>query len=122
MSGIDRRYAYTKKDVRGLVGDQPLRKSIILPKSTLGLCLSLAMETNGTVFSGKYLESEKKNAKKFSTVFAKAVALKAVPSDCVDCECTAPNSGVSFMECYQCTMTNLTRNNIEQHVIFSLKQ
>ncbi|KAJ8955430.1 hypothetical protein NQ318_003528, partial [Aromia moschata] len=113
--GIDRRYAYTKKDVKGLGGDQPLRKSIILPKPTLGLCLSLALETNGTVFSGKYLESDKKNAKKFSTVFAKTIARKATPSQCVDCECTAPNTGVSYMECYQCTMTNLTRTNIEQH-------
>ncbi|XP_018566495.1 uncharacterized protein LOC108907336 [Anoplophora glabripennis] len=114
--GIDRRYAFTKRDMRSLVGDQLLRKSIILPKATLGHCLSLTMETNGTVFSGKYLE-DKKNAKKCSTVFAKAVARKSLPRQCVDCECTAPNSGVSYMECYQCTMTNLTRNSIEQHIL-----
>ncbi|KAJ8978166.1 hypothetical protein NQ317_004215 [Molorchus minor] len=115
--GIDRRYAYTKKDVRGLIGDQQLRKSIFLPKPTLGLCLSLVMETNGTVFSAKHLESDKRNAKKISTVFAKAVATRALPRQCVDCECTAPNTGVSYMECYQCTMTNLTRNNIEHHIL-----
>ncbi|KAG5880871.1 hypothetical protein JTB14_004019 [Gonioctena quinquepunctata] len=105
--GIDRRYAYTKRDVRGLVGDQPLRKSIILPKSTLGLCLSLAMETNGTIFSGKLLESEKKNAKKIATVFAKTVARSAAPMQCVDCECTAGNTGIAYMECYVCTMSSI---------------
>ncbi|CAG9816912.1 unnamed protein product [Phaedon cochleariae] len=111
--GIDRRYAYTKRDIRSLLGDQPLRKSIILPKSTLGPCLSLALETNGTIFSAKYLEAEKKNAKKMSTVFAKSLARSAMPPQCLDCECTAADTGISYMECFICTMTNSTRLNFE---------
>nr|XP_023013140.1 uncharacterized protein LOC111503145 [Leptinotarsa decemlineata] len=96
------------------MGDQPLRKSIILPKSTLGLCLSLAVETNGTIFSGKLLgDKEKKNAKKVATVFAKTVARSAAPVQCVDCECTAGNTGVSFMECYLCTMPSSFRYSPE---------
>lgn len=45
--GIDKRYAYTKRDVRTLLGDQSLKKLIQLPKASLGQCLSLALETNG---------------------------------------------------------------------------
>ncbi|XP_056647213.1 uncharacterized protein LOC130451874 [Diorhabda sublineata] len=111
--GIDRRFAYTKKDIKSLVGDQPLRKSINLPKSNLGLCLSLSLETNGTIYSAKLLEGEKKNARKLATVFAKTFARVATPTQCVDCECTAPNSGVSYMECTLCTMANSTRFNFE---------
>lgn len=45
--GIDKQHAYSKRDVRALVGDSSLRKSIHLPKASLGQCLSLALETNG---------------------------------------------------------------------------
>ncbi|KAJ8914497.1 hypothetical protein NQ315_002769 [Exocentrus adspersus] len=80
LFGIDKRYVYTKRDTKEFIRDQVLRKSIILPKSTLGPCLSLILETNGTVFSGKYLETDKKTSKKMSTVFAKAVGQKIASS------------------------------------------
>ncbi|XP_072402619.1 uncharacterized protein Apoltp isoform X1 [Diabrotica undecimpunctata] len=111
--GIDRRFAYTKRDVKNLVGDQALRKSIMPPKSTLGLCMSLSLETNGTIYSAKFLETERKNAKKFATVLAKSLARRAMPTHCVDCECTAPNTGVSYVECSLCTMANSSRFNFE---------
>jgi hypothetical protein len=58
----------------------------------------------GTVFNGKNLETDKRgNVKKFATVFGKRVAATARPTKCVDCECTAFNTGVSYMECYPCT-------------------
>ncbi|CAH1158795.1 unnamed protein product [Phyllotreta striolata] len=110
--GIDKRFAYTRRDAKSLAGDQSLRKSIILPKSTLGICLPLAFETNGTVFSAKCLE-EKRTSKKAAAVFGKAVARVAAPRRCIDCECTAPDTGVSYMECFICTMANATRNNFE---------
>ncbi|KYB29704.1 hypothetical protein TcasGA2_TC031518 [Tribolium castaneum] len=110
--GIDRRTAYSKKDIHGLLGDAALRKQVSLPKSTLGYCAPLALETNGTVFSSKNLQSEKRgNVKKFATVFGKRVAETARPTKCVDCECTAFNSGVSYMDCYQCTVP--ARTNID---------
>jgi hypothetical protein len=102
--GIDSTAAYTKKAIRGLIGDVALRKQVGLPKSTLGYCAPLALETNGTVFNGKNLETDKRgNVKKFATVFGKRVAATARPTKCVDCECTAFNTGVSYMECYPCT-------------------
>lgn len=39
--------AYTRKDIHGLVGDRALRKQVSLPKSSLGYCAPLALETNG---------------------------------------------------------------------------
>ncbi|KAI8423686.1 hypothetical protein MSG28_012721 [Choristoneura fumiferana] len=46
LFGIDSTYAYTNKDYERLVGDVALRKQVRLPKDKLGLCTSLAMETN----------------------------------------------------------------------------
>ncbi|XP_076260910.1 apolipoprotein lipid transfer particle isoform X2 [Rhynchophorus ferrugineus] len=112
--GVDLNKAYTKKDIKKLEGDQVLRDSIRIPKSTLGLCFSLALETNGTLFSSKHLEVEK-SARKFATVFAKRLSYSAVPKDCTDCECASLPNGLSFMECYPCTYP---RSNIEQHIYF----
>ncbi|KAJ3640007.1 hypothetical protein Zmor_003331 [Zophobas morio] len=110
--GIGATTAYTKKDIRGLIGDAALRKQVSLPKSTLGYCAPLALETNGTIFCGKNLESDKKgNVKKFATVFAKRVAASARPTRCVECECSAFDNGVSSMDCYSCTYP--TRSNID---------
>jgi hypothetical protein len=47
VAGIDSTAAYTKKAIRGLIGDVALRKQVGLPKSTLGYCAPLALETNG---------------------------------------------------------------------------
>ena len=44
---MDNTLAYTNKDYERLVGDAALRKQVKLPKEKLGLCTSLAMETNG---------------------------------------------------------------------------
>lgn len=53
LSGIDRVVAYTKKDWDDFKGDAKLRKEIQLPKSNLGFCMPLAMESNGnSVFVG----------------------------------------------------------------------
>ncbi|XP_045482614.1 uncharacterized protein LOC123686485 [Harmonia axyridis] len=101
--GIDSRRAYTKKDARSLKGDESLRNHIKLPKTTMGLCMPLALETNGTLFSTKYLRNGKDDSvKKFTSVFTKRVAEGAKKIDCVDCECTASNNGLSFMECSFC--------------------
>lgn len=58
---------------------------------------------SGTVFTSKKLEGDKKNVpRKFATVFAKRVAEASVPRKCKICECTADDTGVSYMECYHC--------------------
>lgn len=66
----------------------------------------------GTIFTSKNLQSDKRgNVKKFATVFGKRFAETARPTRCIDCECTAFNSGVSYMDCYQCTVP--VRTNID---------
>ncbi|XP_058818906.1 uncharacterized protein LOC131681859 [Topomyia yanbarensis] len=102
--GMDREKAYTKKDIKELVGDPHLRKQVRLPKATLGSCAALALETDGSVFSGRKLRPERRNlTKKFITVFTKRVASTAASSTCQTCECTGHNTGVSYMLCLPCT-------------------
>ncbi|GLH12107.1 Apolipophorins, partial [Gryllus bimaculatus] len=101
--GMDRDNAYTNKDIKDLKGDSDLKRQVLLPKSKLGVCTALALETNGTVFTAKRLQGDKKNVvKKFVTVFAKRVAQTADPYPCQKCECTADNNGISYMECFPC--------------------
>ncbi|KAL1492708.1 hypothetical protein ABEB36_010924 [Hypothenemus hampei] len=109
--GVDTYKAYTKKDIKKLDGDQVLRNSISFSKSGLGPCFSLALETNGTIFSARHLENLK-NAKKFSTVFAKRFIHTAGPRDCTNCECTSLHNGLSYMECTPCSYP---RTNMEHH-------
>ncbi|XP_053697453.1 uncharacterized protein LOC128744450 [Sabethes cyaneus] len=102
--GMDRDKAYTKKDIKELAGDVHLRKQVRLPKATLGSCAALALETDGSVFSGRKLRPERRNlTKKFITVFTKRVALTASAVSCQTCECTGHNTGVSYMLCLPCT-------------------
>ncbi|XP_055638867.1 uncharacterized protein LOC129776937 isoform X2 [Toxorhynchites rutilus septentrionalis] len=102
--GMDRDKAYTKKDLKDVVGDADLRKQVRLPKATLGSCAALALETDGSVFSGRKLRPERRNpTKKFITVFTKRVALTAAPNACQTCECTGHNTGVSYMLCLPCS-------------------
>uniref|UniRef100_A0A1Y1LL77 Vitellogenin domain-containing protein n=1 Tax=Photinus pyralis TaxID=7054 RepID=A0A1Y1LL77_PHOPY len=101
--GMDGTRAFTKNDVRELKGDSDLLGQVRKPKSTLGVCMSFARDTNGSIFTAKKLEADKKNAiKRFAAVFAKRVAHSATPKKCQICECTAPNTGLSYMECFPC--------------------
>ncbi|KAK5639713.1 hypothetical protein RI129_012205 [Pyrocoelia pectoralis] len=101
--GMDRTHAFTKNDVRELKGDSDLLGQVRKPKSTLGVCMSFARDTNGSIFTAKKLEADKKNAiKRFAAVFAKRIAHSALPKKCQICECTAPNTGLSYMECFPC--------------------
>ncbi|XP_015599666.1 uncharacterized protein LOC107269849 [Cephus cinctus] len=101
--GLDATKSYTKKDARILTGDTDLRRQVKLPKSVLGYCTPLSLETNGTIFSGNKLRSDKIGPlKKFASVFSKRVALSASPSPCQHCECIANNDGVTKMECMPC--------------------
>uniref|UniRef100_A0A182NT55 Vitellogenin domain-containing protein n=1 Tax=Anopheles dirus TaxID=7168 RepID=A0A182NT55_9DIPT len=103
--GMDSRAAYTKKDVKELVGDEDLRRQIRLPKATLGECIALALETNGSVFGGHKLRQDRantNNTKKFIKVFAKRIAMTGIPNSCQTCECTGHNTGVAYMQCTPC--------------------
>uniref|UniRef100_A0A182IB32 Uncharacterized protein n=1 Tax=Anopheles arabiensis TaxID=7173 RepID=A0A182IB32_ANOAR len=103
--GMDSQMVYTKKDVKELIGDAELRRQIQLPKATLGECIALAMETNGSIFGGHKLRQDRSNTantKKFIKVFAKRIAASALPNSCQTCECTGHNTGVAYMQCTPC--------------------
>lgn len=103
--GMDREYAYPKRDLKDFKGDAELRKQVRLPKEDLGLCTPLAIETNGSVFTARKLRPEKRNpVKKFASIFAKRVAKTAVPDSCQTCECTGHNTGVAYMTCASCSI------------------
>ncbi|XP_053663269.1 uncharacterized protein LOC128712401 [Anopheles marshallii] len=103
--GMDSKVAYTKKDVKELKGDAELRQQIRLPKKTLGECIALALETDGSIFGGHKLRQDRSNTnntKKFIKVFAKRIAVSAQPNTCQWCECTGHNTGVAYMQCTPC--------------------
>uniref|UniRef100_A0A182M2K1 Vitellogenin domain-containing protein n=1 Tax=Anopheles culicifacies TaxID=139723 RepID=A0A182M2K1_9DIPT len=103
--GMDSQLAYTKKDVKQLKGDRELRRQIRLPKQTLGECIALALETDGSIFGGHKLRQDRSNTnntKKFIKVFAKRIAVSAQPNNCQTCECTGHNTGVAYMQCTPC--------------------
>lgn len=84
----------------------------------INIKLTAVLLVTGTVFSSKFLETEKKNAKKFVTVYSQIIARSTVPSHCMDCECTATEEGIPYMECYLCTMTSTSKNNVEMVCIY----
>ena len=49
--GIDRNVAYTKKDSKLLVGDPDIRNEVKIRPLILNYCSSLAIESNGNLFS-----------------------------------------------------------------------
>ncbi|CAK1547731.1 unnamed protein product [Leptosia nina] len=89
LFGVDSSLAYTNKDYERLVGDAGLRKQVKLPKDKLGLCTSLALETNGTIWAGSKLQSERGAARRFATVVGGRCAGAAVTCLAPRCECRA---------------------------------
>nr|XP_013118557.1 unnamed protein product [Stomoxys calcitrans] len=95
--GMDHELVYSKRFPEG---DAETRKALYIPKSNLGICTPLAMETNGSVFSVRKFIPERKYAiKRLATIFAKRVAKSAVPSENYTCECSGHNTGVAYMAC-----------------------
>lgn len=107
LFGIDRDHAYTKNYLQELRGDKDLKRQVHIPKSILGVCLPLALESNGTVFSANKLKpGGRYPIKKIATIFGKRVATAAEPSHCQLCECSGHNSGISYMACTHCHFPN----------------
>ncbi|XP_077295548.1 apolipoprotein lipid transfer particle [Arctopsyche grandis] len=108
LYGIDNNYAYTSKDVKELVGDAKLRQQIRLPKTKLGFCASLAIETNGTVFSGNKMRStEPGGGKKAAVVLGARAAQSSKPCLRARCECN-----MARLKCSVCPRF-LSRNPID---------
>ncbi|CAH2058175.1 unnamed protein product, partial [Iphiclides podalirius] len=89
LFGVDSTLAYTNKDYERLVGDAGLRKQVKLPKDKLGICNSLALETNGTVWAGAKLSGERAAARRFATVAGARVARAGRACARARCECRA---------------------------------
>lgn len=95
--GLDKKLVYSKRFPEG---DEETRSQVHIPKSNLGICTSLALETNGSVFSARKLAPERKYPiMRFATIFAKRVAQSATPIDAQTCECSGHNSGVAYVAC-----------------------
>ncbi|CAG9568621.1 unnamed protein product [Danaus chrysippus] len=86
LFGMDNSVVYTNKDYERLTGDAGLKKQVRLPKEKLGLCSSLALETNGTIWAGSKLESDRAAARRFSTVCGGRVS-RVTPCAAPRCEC-----------------------------------
>ncbi|XP_024085563.1 apolipophorins [Cimex lectularius] len=100
--GLDSERAYTKTDYQG---DMELRSQIKLTKSMMGYCTPLALETNGTIFTGKRMGSENLTlVKKFCNAFARRIASSAHPDPCQNCECGADENGIEIVECSPCSV------------------
>ncbi|KAJ8665445.1 hypothetical protein QAD02_007107 [Eretmocerus hayati] len=102
--GFDAQHLYTKKEMRHPNGESDLHHHVKLSKKILGHCAPLALETNGSIFSGNRLDSNRRAGaiKRFANTFAERVVLTAQPNPCQVCECIANNDGLTQMECTPC--------------------
>lgn len=96
--GVDRRLAFTVKDIKDLQGDAELHSQIRLPKD---FCVPLALESNGTLFSSMKMFEKRNVNKKFIDVMARRVAQSSAP-DCQICECVSLEDGVGQSVCSRC--------------------
>ncbi|XP_064626174.1 apolipophorins-like [Lineus longissimus] len=100
--GLDEKAVFTNKDVNApiLSGDAVLKNQVIMPKD---ICVTLALETNGTVFNiQKLLAGRYTTQKAFLDVFARRLANSAHPTKCQICECTPDINGVGRSVCTSC--------------------
>lgn len=85
-----------------LVGDEALRKQTS-PIRSLGQCVTLAFDNDGSVFSAKSMNKKPdSDYKAIASVFAKRIALNSKPKPCHFCECEGHNSGTAYMTCMSC--------------------
>lgn len=101
--GVDRRLAFTVKDIKDLHGDAELHSQIRLPKD---FCVPLALESNGTLFSSMKMFEKRNVNKKFVDVMARRVAQSSAP-DCQICECVSTEDGVGQSVCSRCVSPTL---------------
>ncbi|XP_075529423.1 uncharacterized protein LOC142560897 [Dermacentor variabilis] len=101
--GVDRRLAFTVKDIKDMQGDAELHSQIRLPKD---FCVPLALESNGTLFSSMKMFEKRAVNKKFVDVMARRVAASSAP-DCQICECVSLDDGVGQSLCSRCVSPTL---------------
>ncbi|XP_057368025.1 uncharacterized protein LOC130689027 [Daphnia carinata] len=105
--GLDATTGFTPKEFKGrLLGDADLRRQARLPRSLLGICAPIALETNGTIFAVSRLREQRKNSgdsKRALNVWVKRVAATARTADCQKCTCNLKNYHESVLDCRVCT-------------------
>merc|ERR1719318_2016931 len=87
LYGVDRLGVFNDKSHKDkeLHGERALRRYVDVPKD---ICVVLAMDMDGSVFSAKHMmELRFAQQKRFYDILGRLVAKKAVPSDCQRCEC-----------------------------------
>ncbi|KAH6940595.1 hypothetical protein HPB50_002918 [Hyalomma asiaticum] len=101
--GVDRRLAFTVKDIKDMQGDAELHSQVRLPKD---FCVPLALESNGTLFSSMKMFEKRNVNKKFLDVMARRVAVSSAP-DCQICECVSLDDGTGQSLCSRCVSPTL---------------
>lgn len=100
--GVDSRKAFVRKDQSKLIGDEALRKQVA-PIKSLGQCATLALDSDGSIFSSRNVNKKNENDYKgIANVFAKRIAQNARPKPCHFCECEGHNSGTAYLTCVSC--------------------
>ncbi|CAG7726200.1 unnamed protein product [Allacma fusca] len=103
--GMDSNLGFTKMDISKdqLRGETKIRQQVKVPRSLLGYCTPLALQTNGSIFTGRKLQNRRdKSVKLFSTVFSRRVVQTARPADCQTCYCSPDQDGVGRIQCFLC--------------------
>lgn len=91
-----------------MVGDEALKAKVNFGKK-LELCTSLALETDGSIFSGGNKTNENE-LRTIANVFAKRVAV-VHPQPCHHCECEGHNSGTAYFTCFSCEYMNRIKSD-----------
>ncbi|XP_018021013.1 uncharacterized protein LOC108677311 isoform X1 [Hyalella azteca] len=103
--GMDTEAVYTAKDARPqkpLVGDRSLRRGVADPKEQLEYCSPLALQTNGTIFTSRWLlTSRRRKVEQTATALGRRVALTATASHSQRCFCLPTTDDSAKMKCHR---------------------
>uniref|UniRef100_W8B060 Vitellogenin n=1 Tax=Ceratitis capitata TaxID=7213 RepID=W8B060_CERCA len=95
--GFDKQFVYSNRNPEG---DSEMRPTLLISKSSLGVCTPLAIESGGSIFSIRKTMTERKNSmKRFANIFAKRVVQSSIPNGSQTCECVGHNNVLAYMVC-----------------------
>ncbi|XP_054083621.1 apolipophorins [Zeugodacus cucurbitae] len=110
--GFDKQFVYSNRSPEG---NSEIRHTLRVSNSTIGVCVQLALETEGSVFIVK----RKMPIKRLSTIFAKRVVQSAISNRNQTCECTGHNTGLAYMVCTTKKLSNKISNYEQNDSDFS---
>lgn len=95
ISGFDNNNKYMMKPV-----DNMASNDVKIPQDS---CVSLSLNTNGSLFhSAGLTDSKLRNRKWFLNTFSKRISETALPDECQVCQCVADHTGMAKTICRKC--------------------